>query len=177
MKKLSPFILISALFIAPQSHAEGWLDSLKDMLGFSETAVNTPNVDDMVDSVSEAAGITEQQATGGLASIFNYAQKNLSSEQVSQLGDALPGLGSLLQQVPDVSEMTTSGAFAGLLDKAASYSETLQSVNDLKKQFDALGLDTQQIMQIVDGAKAYLDTEEGQQIKSLLSEGLTKLSV
>ena len=46
----------------------------------------------------------------------------------------------------------------------------------LKKQFDALGLDTQQIMQIVEGAKAYLDTEEGQQVKSLLSDGLTKLN-
>lgn len=177
MKTLSPFILITALFIAPQSHAEGWLDSLKDMLGLSETVANTPNVDDMISSVSDAAGITEQQATGGLASIFNYAQKNLSSEQVSQLGQSLPGLDDLLQQVPDVSEMTSEGGLSALLDKAASYSETLQSVNNLKKQFDALGLDTQQIMQIVDSAKAYLDTEEGQQVKSLLAEGLTKLSI
>ena len=72
--------------------------------------------------------------------------------------------------------MILSLSLNGLLDKAASYSEQLQSVNELKKQFDALGLDTQQIMQIVEGAKAYLDTEEGQQVKSLLSDGLTKLN-
>ena len=176
MKYLSPLILSAALAVAPQSHAEGWLDSVKDFFGMSEQGENGLSIQAMVAAVSDSVGITETQAEGGLASIFNYAQNNLSSEQLTQLAQSLPGLDELVEQVPDVSQVTSSGALGGLLDKAASYSEQLQSVNELKKQFDALGLDTQHIMQIVEGAKAYLDTEEGQQVKSLLSEGLTKLN-
>ncbi|PHS55269.1 MAG: hypothetical protein COB03_10100, partial [Alteromonas sp.] len=44
------------------------------------------------------------------------------------------------------------------------------------KQFEALGLEPAQIMQIVNSAKAYLDTEQGQEIKALLVEGLGKFS-
>lgn len=176
MKYLSPLILTAALAVTPQSHAEGWLDSVKDFFGISEQTENGPSIQAMVAAVSDSVGITETQAEGGLASIFNYAQNNLSAEQLTQLAQSLPGLDELVEQVPDVSQVTSSGALGGLLDKAASYSEQLQSVNELKKQFDALGLDTQQIMQIVEGAKAYLDTEEGQHVKSLLSDGLTKLN-
>lgn len=148
----------------------------KRLFGISEQTENGPSIQAMVAAVSDSVGITETQAEGGLASIFNYAQNNLSAEQLTQLAQSLPGVDELVEQVPDVSQVTSSGALGGLLDKAASYSEQLQSVNELKKQFDALGLDTQQIMQIVEGAKAYLDTEEGQQVKSLLSDGLTKLN-
>ena len=33
MKYLSPLILTAALAVTPQSHAEGWLDSVKDFFG------------------------------------------------------------------------------------------------------------------------------------------------
>ena len=177
MKKIYPLIILSALAFAPQSHAEGWLDSIKSMLGMSEEVVETPNVTDMVNSVSESVGISQSQATGSLASIFSYAKDNISSEQFSKLSTLLPGLDSLLGSVPDVSEVASSGGLSGLIDTAANYSDSLKSLNELKKQFEALGLDPQQIMQVVNSAKAYLDTEEGQEIKDLLVEGLGKLSV
>lgn len=177
MKKIYPLVLLSALAFAPQSHAEGWFDSIKSLFGMSEEVVETPNVSDMVSSVSESAGISQTQATGSLASIFNYAKDNITSEQFSKLSSSLPGLDGLLSSTPDVSQVASSGGLSGLMDKAASYSDSLNSLNELKKQFEALGLEPEQIMQVVNSAKAYLDTEEGQEIKAILMDGLGKLSV
>ena len=33
MKKIYALVLVSGLAVAPQSHAEGWLDSLKGLFG------------------------------------------------------------------------------------------------------------------------------------------------
>ena len=176
MKKIYALILVSGLAVAPQSHAEGWLDSLKGLFGMTEEVEAVPKISDMTRSVSDAVGITESQATGGLASIFNYAKDNISTSQFSELSNALPGLESLLGSVPDISNVTSEGGLSSILDKAASYSDSFKSVNELNKQFEALGLEPAQIMQIVNSAKAYLDTEQGQEIKALLVEGLGKFS-
>lgn len=175
-------LIVAALAFTPQSHAEGWLDSLKSMLGMEvKTQAEAekpamPTVSDMIASVSSTLGVSDSQATGGLASIFNYAKGNLSSEQFGSLTDSLPGLGGLLGAVPDISNMASEGGLGGLMDKAANYSDSLKAVNEVKKQFEALGLKPEMIMQYVNAAKAYLDTEQGQQIKATLMQGLSKLS-
>ena len=79
--------------------------------------------------------------------------------------------------VPDISEMTSEGGLGGLMDKAANYNDSLKAVNELKKQFEALGLSSEMIMKVVDSAKAYLDTDEGQKIKQQLMQGLSQLSI
>jgi hypothetical protein len=184
MKVSYLLIVASSLAFSPQSHAEGWLDSIKSMFGLEaatateiKTETAMPNVTDMISSVSESVGINKSQAEGSLASVFNYAKENISAEQFSGLGSSLPGLDSLMGAVPDISEMTSEGGLAGLIDKAANYNDSLKAVNDLKKQFEALGLKPEMIMQVVNSAKAYLDTAEGQKIKQQLMQGLSTLSV
>jgi hypothetical protein len=177
MKKVSILLAIAALSFQPQVHAQGWLDSLKSMIGMSEEKPATPNVSDMVSSVTDSLGVTESQATGGLGSLFNYAKGNISTEQFGQLSSALPGIGDLLKAAPDVSKMASEGGLGGLMDKATNYSDSLKAINDVKKQFEALGLDPEMISQFIGKAKEYLDTEEGKQAKELLSKGLGKLLV
>jgi hypothetical protein len=46
-----------------------------------------------------------------------------------------------------------------LMDKAANYNDSLKAVNELKKQFEALGLKPEMIMQVVNSTKTYLDTD------------------
>tara|TARA_R110002167_G_scaffold109303_8_gene278592 strand:+ start:3203 stop:3742 length:540 start_codon:yes stop_codon:yes gene_type:complete len=171
-------LILAALAFSPQSHAEGWLDSLKSMLGMEVEAEKPamPNVGDMISSVSGKLGVSDSQASGGLASLFNYAKGNLSTEQFSGLADSLPGVSDLLKSVPDVSNMASEGGLGGLMDKAANYSDSLKAVNDVKKQFEALGLKPEMIMQYVNAAKAYLDTDEGKRIKDTLMQGLSKLT-
>ncbi|WP_158768180.1 DUF2780 domain-containing protein [Paraglaciecola sp. L1A13] len=176
MKKLSVVLTVAALSIQPQAHAEGWLDSIKNMLGMeTQQEAATPSITGMVSSVTDSLGVTQSQASGGLGAIFNYAKDNISSEQYSQLADALPGVGGLLESVPDISSMTSEGGLGGILDKASSYNDSLKALNDVKKQFEALGLKPEMITQFVSKAQAYLDTPEGQQAKQLLTQGLGKL--
>lgn len=171
------FIVASAITFAPQSHAEGWLDSIKSMFGMEAETPAMPNVTDMISSVSESVGINKSQAQGSLASIFNYAKENISPEQFSGLSESLPGLDSLMGSVPDISEITSKGGLSGLMDKAASYNDSLKAVNELKKQFEALGLSPEMISKVINSAKAYLDTDEGQKIKAQLMQGLSQLSI
>jgi hypothetical protein len=179
MKVSYLLIVVSALAFSPQSHAEGWFDSIKNMFGMeAETATAAmPNVTDMISSVSESVGIDESQATGSLASIFNYAKGNISAEQFSGLSDSLPGLDSLMDSVPAISEMASGTDLGGLMDKAASYNESLKAVNELKKQFESLGLSSEMITKVISSAKAYLDTDEGQKIKQQLMQGLSQLTL
>ena len=177
MKVSYVLIVVSALAFSPPSHAAGWLDSIKSLLGMEAETPAMPNVADMISSVSGSVGIDESQAKGSLASVFNYAKKNISAEQFSGLSDSLPGLDSLMGAVPDISGMTSESGLGGLIDKAANYNASLKAVNELKKQFEALGLSPEMIMQVVNSAKAYLDTDEGQKIKEQLMKGLNTLSV
>jgi hypothetical protein len=177
MKASYLLIVLSALAFSPQSHAEGWLDSIKGMFGMEADTPAMPNVTDMISSVSESVGIDKSQAEGGLASIFSYAKDNISAEQFSGLSDSLPGLDSLMGSVPDISEMTSEGGLSGLMDKAANYNDSLKAMNELKKQFEALGLSPEMISKVVSSAKAYLDTDEGKKIKDQLMQGLGKLSI
>ena len=178
MMKLSYLlIVVSAFAFSPPSHAEGWLDSIKSMFGIQAETPAIPNITDMISSVSESVGIDESQAKGSLASVFNYAKENISAEQFSGLSGSLPGLDSLLGAVPDISGMSPEGGLGGLMDKAANYNTSLKAVNDLKKQFEALGLSPEMIMQVVNGAKAYLHTDKGQKIKEQLMKGLNTLTL
>jgi hypothetical protein len=172
-------IVVSAIAFSPQSHAEGWIDSIKSIFGMETEAATTamPNVTDMISSVSESVGIDKSQAEGSLASIFNYAKENISAEQFSGLSNSLPGLDSLLGAVPDISNINSEGGLAGLMDKAANYNDSLKAVTELKKQFEALGLKPEMIMQVINSAKAYLDTDEGQKIKQQLMQAFNTLSV
>ena len=186
MKKLPLILVASTLIFSTQSHAEGWWDSIKSMLGMETETASTemadvkkmatdalPSAQGLITSLTENLGVSSEQASGGLGAIMNFAKQNVSSEQFSQLSGALPGMDGLLSAVPAVAEMS-DGGLGGLLNKAAEYSDTLKSANDLKNQFDALGLDTAMISQYVSQAQAYLDTPQGQEAKTMLTDAFAK---
>jgi hypothetical protein len=176
MKKLSIVLAVATLSVQPQVHAEGWLDSIKSMLGMeTQQEAATPSASGMVSNVVGSLGVTQTQASGGLGAIFNYAKENISSDKYNQLTSALPGVSGLLESVPDISNMTSEGSLGGILDKAASYNDSLKAINDVKKQFEALGLKPEMITEFISKAQSYLDTSEGQQAKQLLTQGLGKL--
>lgn len=176
MKRLAMVALLGLTF-STQSHAEGWFDSLKSMLGFGDEVQQEakPNVSDMVGMLMENLSVNAGQAQGGLGSIFNYVKGNLSEEKFGQLTGALPGVGELIKSAPDISQLKESGGLSGLLDKAAQHSESLKAINDVKKQFEALGLKPEMIMQYVEQAKQYLDTEQGKEAKEVLMQGVGNL--
>lgn len=177
MKKI--LLMIAVLSFASNAIAEeSWWDSVLNAVGLgeesSEQAQEGPNLDGLLESVTSNLGVTSEQAKGGIAALVNYAKQNISEEQFAMLAEKVPGLDSIMEYVPVVKE-AASGGLSGLMDKAASYNESLGQLNDLNKQFESLGLDTAMIKGYADQAKAYLDTPQGQEAKKLLTDGFMKI--
>ena len=178
MKKLIILLTISTLSTSALAEETSWFDSLKNFVGLGETkeqTVKAPSTDGLIGMLTSSLNVNTDQASGGMGAIFNYVKSNVSTEQFSQLSKSLPGVDGLVSQMPDISKLSSGEGLGGLLDKAAQYSDSLKSINDVKKQFEALGLKPEMISGFVTSAKSYLDTEQGQQAKQVLTEGLGKL--
>ena len=180
MKKACFAVLIMTACLSQPVHAEGWLDSLKNLFGIESSddskASEQPSAQALLSVLTSNLNISEEQAKGGLGSIMQYAKQNANAETFSALSEQIPGLESLLSAVPDISNVQQDG-ISGLLTKAAEHSESLKAINDVKQQFEALGLSPDMIVSFIKQASVYLDTEQGQQAKALLSKALSGLNV
>ena len=184
MKKLIVLLTISALSTSAFAQETSWLDSLKNLVGLGDdteqmvAAPTMPNTDGLVDMLTSSLDVNADQASGGMGAIFNYVKNNVSVEQFSQLAKSIPGVEGLMGQMPDISKLDSSSdasaGLGGLLEKASQYSDSLKSINDVKKQFEALGLKPEMISDFISTAQSYLDTEQGQQAKQVLNDGLGK---
>jgi len=191
MKKLIVLLTISTLSTSVLAEESSWLDSLKNLVGLGEAkeqSVDTntnkitetlamPSTDGLVSMLTSSLGVNTGQASGGMGSILNYVKNNVSTDQFSQLAKSLPGVDSLVSQMPDLSKLSSgsSESLGGLLDKASEYSDSLKSISDVTKQFEALGLKPEMITSFISSAQSYLDTEQGQEAKKMLTAGLGKL--
>ena len=109
---------------------------------------------------------------------MNYVQSNLSNGEYSQLAKNIPGLDGLLDDVPALSDSSapnSSSSLSGLLNKASEYSSTVKSVNDLKQQFEALGLSTDMIASFVSQISTYLNVNADSETQALFKSGLDNL--
>ena len=189
MKKFTALILVSSLtFSAASQSEESWFDSFKSMLGFGETAEEVaaeapveaeaeaaaPSMMGMIGALTENLNVSSDQAEGGIASLMNYVKNNVSSDKFSELSSSLPGLDQVLSAVPEVTA-ASEGGMAGLLSKASEYSDKLKGLNEVKQQFEALGLSPEMITGFIEQAKAYLDTPQGQEARQLLTSSLSSL--
>lgn len=187
MKKLIILLTVASLSGSVMAQDTGWFDSLKNLVGLGDAKEKTvaavadvpalPSADGLIELLTSSLNINTEQASGGMGAILNYVKNNVSVEQFSQLAKSLPGVEGLVSQMPDISKLSagSSEGLGGLLDKAAQYSDSLKSINDVSKQFEALGLKPEMITDFVSGIQSYVDTEEGQQAKQVLTDGLSKL--
>jgi hypothetical protein len=185
MKKLIVLLTISTLSTPVLAEETSWFDTLKNLVGLGETKEQSvtadtsamPTADGLVGMLTGALNVNTDQASGGMGSILNYVKNNVSTEQFGQLAKSLPGVDGLVSQMPDISKLSSGSgdSIGGLLDKASEYSDSLKSINDVKKQFEALGLKPEMISSFITSAQSYLNTEQGQQAKKLLTDGLGKL--
>jgi len=183
MKKFIVLLTIVSISSSALAQETSWLESLKNLVGLGDKTeqtveVNTPampSTDGLVTMLTSSLDVNAEQASGGMGAIFNYVKNNVSMEQYHQLVKSLPGVEGLVSQMPDVSKLNSSDGLAGILDKVSEYSDSLKSLNDVKKQFEALGLKPEMISNFINTAQSYLDTEQGQQAKQVLTDGLGKL--
>ena len=187
---LAPAVLALTFFT---TNAQANIDQLKGLLGDKKTpstvtstsltdmasnAVSGVDLASLVGVVSDNLNITETQSEGGIASIMNYVQGNLSGADYKQLASNIPGINSLLENVPALSSdpaASKSSSLSGLLNKASEYSTTLKSVNDLKQQFEALGLSTDMIASVATQISKYLNVNADEKTQALFKSGLDNL--
>ena len=187
---LAPSVLALAVFT---TSANANIDQFKGFLGDkkADSTVTTSSLTEMatsaasgidlsrlVGTVSNNLSVSETQSEGGIASIMNYVQGNLSSGDYTQLANSIPGIDSLLENVPSLSSNTTassSSSLSGLLNKASEYSSTLNSINDLKQQFEALGLSTDMIASFATQISSYLNVNADEETQALFKSGLDNL--
>ncbi|MEE3129579.1 DUF2780 domain-containing protein [Alteromonas abrolhosensis] len=187
---LAPAVLALSFFTA---NANANIDQLKGLLGTkkAESTVTTSSLTDiatsaassidlgsLVNSVAGNLNVSDTQSQGGIASIMNYVQGNLSGADYAQLANSIPGIESLLENVPSLSSnsaASSSSSLSGLLNKASEYSSTLKSVNDLKQQFEALGLSTDMIASFVTQISSYLNVNADEETQALFKSGLDNL--
>ena len=187
---LAPAVVALTLFT---TNANANIDQLKGLLGdkkaestvtstsFTEMATNAASGIDLaslIGTVSDNLSVSETQSEGGIASIMNYVQGNLSGADYAQLANSIPGIDSLLEDVPALSSnsaASSSSSLSGLLNKASEYSSTLKSVNDLKQQFEALGLSTDMIASFVTQISSYLNVNADEETQALFKSGLDNL--
>ena len=187
---LAPAILALA-FVTPNANAN--IEQLKGLLGdkkadstvtssslteMATSAASAIDLSSLVDTVSNTLNVSETQSEGGIASIMNYVQSNLSSGDYAQLANSIPGIDGLLENVPSLSSDTaasSSSSLSGLLNKASEYSSTLKSVNDLKQQFEALGLSTDMIASFATQISSYLNVNADEETRALFKSGLDNL--
>lgn len=187
---LAPAILALAL-VTPNANAN--IDQLKGLLGdkkadstvtssslteMATRAASTIDLSSLVATVSDTLNVSETQSEGGIASIMNYVQGNLSSGDYAQLANSIPGIDGLLENVPSLNSdkaASSSSSLSGLLNKASEYSSTLKSVNDLKQQFEALGLSTDMIASFATQISSYLNVNADEETQALFKSGLDNL--
>lgn len=185
MKKLIVLLTLSTLSSSVLAQETSWLDSLKNLVGLGEAKEQTvetsasamPSAEGLVGMLTSGLGVNNNQASGGMGAIFNYVKNNVSANEYSQLAKSIPGVSGLVSQMPDISQLSSgsSEGIGGLLNKASEYSDSLKAINDVKNQFEALGLKPEMISNFITTAQSYLNTEQGQQANKLLTEGLGKL--
>jgi hypothetical protein len=187
---LAPAVVALTLFT---TNANANIDQLKGLLGdkkaestvtstsLTEMATNAASGIDLaslISTVSDNLSVSETQSEGGIASIMNYVQGNLSGADYAQLASSIPGIDSLLEDVPSLSgnsAASSSSSLSGLLNKASEYTSTLKSVNDLKQQFEALGLSTDMIASFVTQISSYLNVNADEETQALFKSGLDNL--
>jgi hypothetical protein len=142
------------------------------------SAASNIDLASLVSAVSGNLNVSNEQSQGGIASVMNYVQSNLSNGEYSQLAKNIPGLDGLLDDVPALSDSSapnSSSSLSGLLNKASEYSSTVKSVNDLKQQFEALGLSTDMIASFVSQISTYLNVNADSETQALFKSGLDNL--
>ena len=120
--------------------------------------------------VTEKLGVSQQQAQGGLGTLFGMAQTTLGSSDFSQLSQYVPEMDSLLQAAPAISE--EAEGISSLLGKAGKYGDALKSGSQAYSQFKTLGLDASQIPQYIEITDEFLKKQGGTDVATLFSKSL-----
>ena len=124
------------------------LTVVRCVLGIGTTAVCAADLN-LVGLLTQDLGVTTEQAEGGAGAILGAASKNMSSDQFTQVTDALPDVASLVKNTS--TSDSGSGSSEGLSSLLGNSQSSLSSLAGLTSTFSDLGLSSDMIGKFTSG--------------------------
>jgi hypothetical protein len=125
------------------------------------------DTDKLIGSLTDLLGVSGEQATGGAGAVFREAKNNMSAADYSQLLSAIPGIDTLIQAAPEVSNL--AGSASSLLGGSSG---TVKGISALTDSFAKLGLSPDMVNKYVDVILNFVQSEAGQQTMTMLKSAL-----
>ena len=136
-------------------------------------ATNTlADVTALIGNLTNNLGVTQQQAEGGTAAIFNAAKPNLSLDQFSQLTDTIPGLTDLLGSAAPAGGASGLGSLAGKAGSMLGDSGSVSSTAGLVDSFSQLGLSPDMVGKFTGVVLDYVNNIGGSDMMNMLQQAL-----
>lgn len=126
---------------------------------------------ELVQMLTSELGITEEQAQGGSGLLFKMVKDKLSSEEFSQVANAVPGVEKMMSSVPDMGGI--SGALGGLVSSLSGGAGQLGNLAALAGGFKALNLDSGMVGKFIPVVVSFVQSKGGDTVKSMLEKVLT----
>jgi hypothetical protein len=171
------FLLSAVLFHSSPSWSIDWMDAAKKVTQPSPTTTSTiatkAVTDNLTGILTSGLNVSNEQASGGLGSLFSLAQNSLGENDFSSLSSYIPNMSSYLDALPGMSSESSSAS--GLLNSLGGLGESAAAANTVAGQFSALGLSAEQIPQYIQIINDYLQSSGGQQAVDLFQSGISSL--
>lgn len=118
-------------------------------------------------------GINQQQALGGVGTLFALAQQRMTAPNFSKLSSAVPGMNQYLgAAVPLQQGVGAAGALGSLGALAGGQGNSLLGLASLAGAFQSLGMNSSMIGQFVPVILQYVQTQGGDATMGLLQNAL-----
>ncbi len=134
-----------------------------DLKGVATEMAKEVATQSIVDLVSAGAGVTTDQASGGLGAIFKTAKGTLSKEDFGSIAQTIPEMDGLLAAAP--TKQDNGSLVSGLLAGAGKAGELIGL-------FDQLGLSPDQISTFTTLIQEYFSSENKPELSELLMQGV-----
>ena len=120
----------------------------------------------LLSSLTSQLGVSEEQASGGVGAIFDYAKNNLSADDFATVASGIPGMDGLLSKAPEVA--ADSGLMGAATSMLGDSGGTLGGIASLAGSFEALGLDADMVSQFLPLVYDYVGGASGADAMGLL---------
>jgi len=136
------------------------------VLGFLSVSASAAG---LTESLMSTLGVNEKQASGGAASLLNYAKGNLSADDFSKVSGSIPDMGSIMKALPKESTKA-AGGLGGMA--SALGGDSLAGLAGLASSFGDLGLSADMIQKFIPSILEYVKGSGGSDVMNLLAGAL-----
>ncbi len=130
---------------------------------------------ELIQLLTENLGVEQSQAIGGAGLIFQLAKEKLGDNEFSQVAQYVPQINNMLQQAPETGGLL--GALGGLASAmGGDAGDSMGDIMSLAGGFSKLGLDSGMIVKFIPLILSFVQSQGGEEVKSLLEKVLTSQS-